>query len=369
MLSSSGRGGILSVIKGYQWDGLFKRWNIQLVFSHEEGSLLNRLNRAAIGFFHVVVLTVTGRIALLHCHVAMYGSFWRKLLFAVFVRFFGVPVILHLHSGRTKVFYDTLPRFAQRLISRQLSVAEAVIVLSESWRSFVLGIAPKAHVIVMPNYVEIPQKPAIPNYEAQVKLLFLGLIGENKGIYDLLSAFAAAIKNEPRLFLRIGGNGEVEKARICVHELGLAAHVEFLGWVDGETKNELLSDTDIFVLPSYNEGLPVSVLEAMSWGIPVITTPVGGIPELIEDQVNGFLVPPGDISALQQLLECLAQHPARRRQAGLAGRITVQKQYSKEAVLPKLEALYTECLALSKGKVKSAQAGGKLSINFGGRNE
>lgn len=345
MLSSTGRGGIFSVVKGYQRDGLFDRWNVHLVSTHVEGSLFRRLKRAAIAFFHVFILTVTGRIALLHCHVAMYGSFWRKLLFAIFVQFFGVPVILHLHSGRTKVFYNSLPAFAKRLVSQQLTAATAVLVLSESWRLFVLEVAPKARVIVLPNYVEMPEYNKIPNSGDKVNVLFLGLVGENKGIYDLLTAFAAAVINVPQLCLCVGGNGEVEKARAFALELGLDTHVKFLEWVDGDAKNDLLHHTDIFVLPSYNEGLPVSVLEAMSWGIPVITTPVGGIPELIEDRVNGFLVAPGDTLMLQHLLEQLGRDQAVCHRVGLAGRMRVQKQYSKEVVLPKLEALYAEFIS------------------------
>lgn len=345
MLSSTGRGGILSVVKGYQRDGLFDRWNVHLVSTHVEGSLISRLRRAAVAFCHVCMLTVTGRIALLHCHVAMSGSVWRKLLFAGWVQIFGVPVILHLHSGRTRVFYNSLPAFAQRLVSQQLTAAAAVLVLSESWRLFVREVAPKARVIVLPNYVEMPELNKTPNSAGKVNVLFLGLVGENKGIYDLLSAFAAAVIHVPQLFLYIGGNGDVERARAFAFELGLASQVEFLEWVSGETKNDLLHDAAIFVLPSYNEGLPVSVLEAMSWAIPVITTPVGGIPELIEDHVSGFLVAPGDTLLLQHLLEQLGRDQTACHSVGLAGRIVVQKQYSKEVVLPKLESLYMEFIS------------------------
>jgi len=343
MLSSSGRGGILSVVESYKRDGLFDRWNVHFVSTHVEGSLLSRLKIAAKAFFHVFTLAVTGRIALLHCHTAMNGSFWRKILFSILSHSFGIPVLLHLHSGRTKVFYDSLPVLAKRLVSQQLSTATAVMVLSESWRLFVLEIAPKAHVVVLPNYVELPEYHTKGDRGDRINVLFLGLVGENKGIYDLLPAFAAAVKNVPQLFLRVGGNGEVEKGRVFAHELGLDAHVEFLGWVSGDAKKELLREADIFVLPSYNEGLPVSVLEAMSWGIPVITTTVGGIPELIEDRVNGFLISPGDISALQSLLEQLGIDPTTGGRVGLAGRLSIQKKYSKEAVLPKLESLYAEC--------------------------
>ena len=342
MLCTSGTGGIRSVTEGFQRDGVFDRWNVDLVHTALDGSASEKFMKFASAFFHVFKLIVQGQVALLHCHVSMGKSFWRKSIFAILCRCFGIPVILHLHAGRTKVFYDLLSSFSKCLVSQQLTAATTVLVLSESWRLFVLEVAPKAHVVVLPNYVEVPKNINVSRKGSQINVLFLGLIGENKGVYDLLPAFAAAVKSVPQLFLRIGGDGEVDKARVLAHELGLESHVEFLGWVSGNAKNELLRDADIFVLPSYNEGLPVSILEAMSWGIPVITTTVGGIPELVEDHVNGFLISPGDRLALQSLLEQLACDSAIRYRIGSAARESIQRQYSKEIILPKLTALYEE---------------------------
>lgn len=342
MLSTSSPGGMLSVIEGYQRDGIFDRWDVHLVSTHMQGSLISRLRRTVNAFLHVFMLVVKDRISLLHCHVSIYGSFWRKFLFTILAHVFRIPVILHLHGGETKEFYNALPVFAKRLVSQQLTAANVVLVLSKSWRLFVMEVAPKARVIELPNYVEVPIYTKRLNKETKINILFLGLVDEMKGIYDLFTAFAAAVKNMPQLFLRIGGNGEVEKARVVAHELGLDAHVEFLGWVSGDAKRKLFLDSDIFVLPSYHEGLPVSILEAMSWSIPVITTTVGSIPEVIENNVNGFLIPPGNIDALQNLLEQLGRDPSIRDRVGLAGRLSVQKQFSKEVVLPMLESLYAE---------------------------
>jgi len=204
----------------------------------------------------------------------------------------------------------------------------------------VLDVAPKAQVVVLPNYVELPEPTEKLSPDANINVLFLGLVGDRKGVYDLLPAFAAALKTVPQLFLRIGGNGEVEKAQALADKLGLQANVDCLGWISGDAKNDLLRDADIFVLPSYNEGLPVSILEAMSWGLPVITTAVGGIPELIKDHVNGFLISPGDIPALQNLLEQLGGNPDIRRRVGLAARESIKEEYSKEVILPILSSVY-----------------------------
>jgi glycosyltransferase involved in cell wall biosynthesis len=341
-LSTSSPGGMLSVIEGYQRDGVFDRWNVQFVPCHTNGSQFKKLWQFIKAFSYIFMLAATGRIALIHCHVAVGMSFWRKMIFALLGKVFGIPVILHLHGGWTKVFYNSLSTTGKRLVAWQLSIADVVLVLSESWRSYILEIAPKANTVVLPNYVEMPESVVQPKDNSKINLLFLGLVSNRKGVLDLISAFAAALKNAPQLVLNIGGDGEVDQAKAYAHELALESNINFLGWVGENKKNELLSCNDIFILPSYNEGLPVSVLEAMSWGIPVIATAVGGIPELIQNNINGFLMTPADISALQNLLELLGRDQAIRGRVGLAGKETIQKSYSREVILPRLELLYQQ---------------------------
>lgn len=348
MLSTAGKGGMLSVVEAYQRDGLFDRWNIRFIPSHVEGTLLRRLACAIHAYLRFLMLAMLGRVAVVHCHISMYGSFWRKSLFASAARLFDIDVILHLHGSDLKEFYEALPPWAQRLASRQLNAATAVLVLSESWRKYVRSIAPDARIVVLPNYVDIPasriaaERHSHEKAFGRIDVLFLGIVGERKGSYDLLRAFALTVREEPRLHLSIGGNGEIEKAEALARELGLERHVDFLGWVGGEDKQRLMAEADIFVLPSYNEGLPVSVLEAMAWGIPVLTTPVGGIPELVVHGVNGFLVPPGDVQALQGQLLALARDKQLRAAAGLAGREAIRARFSRDAILPVLESLYAE---------------------------
>lgn len=353
MLSTSERGGIASVVERYERDGVFTRWPVLLVFSHVEGSLSARLLRAAAAFFQVLSMSATGRIALLHCHVSMYGSFWRKSLLASTARLFGVPVLLHLHGSKMEEFYRELPPFAQSLVQRQLTASEGVLVLSGSWARFVHEVAPEAKVFVLPNYVDVPVVRTRPNSEqsaggtALIRLLFLGLIGQRKGVYELIEGFAAAAKQNPKLRLCIAGNGEEEKARACAQELGVTDKVEFAGWIGAERRNALLAQADIFLLPSHNEGLPMSVLEAMAWGVPVITTPVGGIPELIEHGINGLLVEAGNSKAIQACIEQLALDACLREKIGQAGREAIQQRFSREHALPKLEGFYARYASTS----------------------
>ena len=349
ILCSKSKGGMLSVIEGYQQDGVFDRWNVQFVCSHVDGFTFEKIRIFLKAFFEVFMLLAKDQVALIHCHISMRGSFWRKFILASLGRFFGIRVILHLHGSETEMYYQSLPMFLKNIVKSQFSKATLVLVLSESWCSFVLKVAPKANVMIMQNYVNLPEIVIRDKGDNKINMLFLGLLGKRKGIYDLLDALAFSVKNIPELYLRIGGNGDIQLAKAYAHELDLDPYVEFLGWVGNTEKNQLLRDADIFILPSYNEGLPVSIIEAMSWGIPVISTKVGGIPELLEDEVSGCLIKPGDIPALQNRLEQLARDIGMRNRIGSAGKEIIQQQYAKDIILPKLELLY-ETLSVYKVK-------------------
>lgn len=347
MVCTAGRGGMLSVIESYRVDGLFDRWGVRLFSPHDEGSLARRLWLAAVEILRFIVEILTHRVTLVHCHAAELGSFWRKSIFGLLARACGIPVLFHLHGAEMKDFYDGQAAPIRRLISWILERYSAVVVLSPSWADWVRSVAPRARVFVLHNYVRMPAVQGRRAGEGPIKVLFLGIIGHRKGVYDLLPAFAQALAARPGMKLLIGGNGEVDQARMRAAELGLGDAVEFLGWVGGDRKNELLAQADIFVLPSYNEGLPISLLEAMSWGVPVISTTVGGIPELIRDGTDGYLIEAGDVPALARRLTELAGDPDLRRRMGSAGREQVAESFSREAVLPRLEQLYAD---ISRGR-------------------
>lgn len=343
MLCTAGRGGMRAVVEAYRRDGLFDRWPVQLIETHDEGSAWRRIGIAVCAFLAFTRLLFGRRVIAVHAHVAMRGSFWRKSIFASTARRFGVPVVMHLHGSEMQPFFHSQPAWRQRLIVAQLEAAATVLVLSRSWADFVRQIAPRARVMELPNYVMLPPgqrrelDPGRP-----VTLLFLGLVGPRKGVFDLLPAFAGALRRAPALRLQVGGNGDVEGARLSAQQLGLKDEVEFLGWIAGDAKNALLSAADIYVLPSHNEGLPMSVLEAMAYGLPIITTRVGGIPELIRDGTDGWLIEPGDRAALEEAMVALASDAGLRARLGAAARERISHGYSGAAILPKLEAVYRD---------------------------
>lgn len=354
MMATSFRGGITAVMDAYEHDGVFLRWNVRVVHSNLEGSMVQRLVAAASALLQLILLLLRGRVRLLHSHVSMGGSFWRKAVFSELARLFGVPVVLHLHGSGMEVFYNAQGGWGRKQIRRQLEKADRIVVLSESWRDFVCRVAPGAKIEVVVNYVRLPPASACCKPHDGLRILFLGLLGHRKGIYDLLPAFKRALVNVPGMRLLVGGNGEVAETLEAIREHGLADAVEMLGWVAGEAKEQQLSTADVFVLPSYNEGLPISLLEAMSYGVPVISTRVGGIPELVRDGIDGYLIEAGDQAALEDRLGRLASDAALRSRMGEAARHRVATVFSDAVVLPVLEAIFADICGVRPQPLETA---------------
>jgi glycosyltransferase involved in cell wall biosynthesis len=337
VLSTRARGGILSVVEAHRAVGLYDRWNAEVLWTHCEGSLLKRLGAALHALHRYVVLLACGRVALVHAHIATRGSMWRKGVFIALARLRGIPVVLHLHGSEFKKFYEGQGRLLRRTVRAIFDISSHVVVLSEHWRRYLSGLT-STPVAVIHNFPARALEGG-PN-EGRVEFLFLGLFGARKGIHDLLEAVAKARGRVPGMKVYCGGNGDVEDARHRVAQLGISANVEILGWVSGAQKEALLRRCGIFVLPSYNEGLPMAIIEAMAAGMAIVSTPVGGIPELVDDGVNGRLVPPGDVASLAAALTELAADPELVRCYGAQSRARYIAAYSREAVLPDLERIY-----------------------------
>lgn len=196
--------------------------------------------------------------------------------------------------------------------------------------------------MVLPNAVEkVMFRPEVE--EGKMIFLFMGRIGERKGIYDLVKAAALLkIHYEEQFEVWIGGDGNTQTLRYLIESNGLQGSIFLKGWVTGNAKEELYRKATVFVLPSYNEGLPVSVLEAMSYGMPVIATNVGGIPELVKDGESGQLIVAGDIAALRNAMERFIRDRRLVGDMGRAAEATIQQSFVFEQTKMKLDKLYTE---------------------------
>jgi len=336
-------GGISAVVNVYRAAGLFERFRIQYLTTHCDGNALNKLvifGRAVATFMS---LLLTGRIGLMHVHMSSRASFWRKCVFMLPAFVFRIPTIIHLHGSEFVVFYEQeCGGLAKRFVRFVFNTASHIVVLSSAWQEWVQGICSNPNVEAVYNPVLVPEQPTQWSSRSDADVLFLGRLGKRKGSYDLVEAAARlrAANNEFRLLM--GGDGELENISARAESLGMANSVKLLGWVRGNDKEQYLSSARIYVLPSYHEGLPMSVLEAMAAGLPVVSTTIGGIPEAVADGVEGFLVQPGDVSMLADRLKRLLDDDELASRMGAAARNKVITTFSTTAVLPRVERIYKD---------------------------
>lgn len=333
-------GGISSVVGVYRVSGLFERWPIVYLCTHQDGSAVAKLKVALSSLLRYVAMLLRRRVSVVHLHVSLGASFWRKLVFFSLARLFRVPTIVHLHSGRFHEFYEEDCRpLEQRLIRYVFNSASHVIVLSEGWKQWLVGISSNPRVSAIYNPVQVNSGPlACP--EKGCSLLSLGRLGRAKGTYDLLDAVAATRSRFPEVAVTLGGDGEIDQVREYAVKLGISGNVHIPGWLSGDAKTEILMSSSIYCLPSYHEGLPMSVLEAMSYGIPVVASSVGGIPEVIDDGKTGYLIQAGDATSLSERIHRLLADPEMRQQMGAAARRKVESTFSVSVIFPKIGEIY-----------------------------
>jgi glycosyltransferase involved in cell wall biosynthesis len=305
-----------------------------------------------------------GRVDVTHIHMSFGGSTLRKLALMRAAGLFGVPTVLHIHGSEFAVFCDRLSPRLRGMLAGTMARAARIVVIGNFWRQFVverLGIE-ASKVVVVANGVPLPAAtPRRRNSDDSCRIVYLGLLGPRKGTSDLLQALASPALRPLRWDAVIAGNGDVDAFRAEAAALELTDRVTFPGWVGPEEAQELLSSAGIFVLPSYNEGLPVAVLEAMAAAIPVVTTRVGAIPDLGIEGAAGFLVDPGSIKELADRLALLVGEAGLRAQMGANGRRRVERDFTIDSTAKRLAALYQETARGSEYRVTRLRDGSKES--------
>lgn len=334
-------GGIVSVVKGYLEDGLPQACDGFEYLGTGVGS--SKLGKSA-AFARALVRyrRIMPEYDIVHLHISARGSYKRKSIMARMARKAGKHIILHDHDGEFAKAFEEGGDDYRRDVRKTFGMADRVVVLSEEWRDyFAENVCDPNKITVVHNGVAVPAKPCLPC--AHQDVLFLGRLDARKSPDVLLRASREVLKRFPETKIVFGGDGEIKKNKALAEELGIADRCEFHGWVTGSEREALFERAAVYCLPSKNEGLPMSVLEAMARGIPTIATPVGGIPQVIDDGANGFLVNVDDIEALSKRLIALLENPALRETVGIASRETMLRSFSVARSINEMIDVYRSC--------------------------
>lgn len=331
-------GGISGVVNNYFDAGLNRKIDLRYIGTMVDGTKLRKLLQAAIAYVQFLILLPWYPIV--HVHVASDSSYYRKSFFIKSAKRAGKRIVIHQHGGDFINFYHGQTFRRQQSIRRIFSKADAFLVLSPAWKDFFAGVIDEDKIIVFPNAVS--DSGFVGKKYGQHKILLLGRLCAEKGIGELLSVIPAIKEKFPACQLYLAGVWEDNKLEKQAENLKEC--VTYLGWITGEEKQKYLKECDIYVLPSYFEGLPVSVLEAMSYACVIVASAVGGIPSMIEDGKTGILVEPKDAKSLRTGLEKVLSDPEMGKRMGSAAKQKVEKEFSMKTNMDRLMRLYKKLI-------------------------
>lgn len=288
------------------------------------------------------VAAIRGEVDLIHIQLAWRGSAYRKLIIAALARYFGVPYIVHLHAGQFDGFWTTCGAYLRRSINRLFLDSAAIIVLGDYGARVILDRLPALQdkITILPNASPSASQPNSGRSETdRLRITFLGRIEPAKGVPQLVDALGKLAWRADWI-ATLAGSGEVQQTHEQARRLGIVDRVDFPGWLGPSQTAELLQQTDILALPSFVETLPMAVIEAFAYGVAVVATPVGAVPEVITHERNGLLVPVGHVEALADALGQLLENSALRRSLGDSARRDHEERYEINTYITRLVSIW-----------------------------
>lgn len=324
-------GGITSVITQilkYDWNS--KNVKMDFIPTYEGGSNVHKL----VYFYKQCKLIKkylkNNKVDYVHMHISHYGSFYRANYIMDYCVKRKIKTIVHLHSSEFKVFYNSSSKSLKTKICFFFEKANVVIALGDQWKEFIESISPKSNVTILNNSVDNPHKLVIHD-KNKMNFLYMGVLVKRKGVIDLLQAIDIINKKDKSILknvvFNIAGDGE-EKSKLIkfAEDNDITKYVNFIGWVDDNNKEKTYLNNNILILPSYNEGLPMCILEAMSYGMPIITTDVGSIKEAVVNDKNGFIFKPGEIDKMvDYIISCISNYDLRIKMSNESKEIFLTK--------------------------------------------
>ena len=342
--SGAAQGGVASVMQVLSDAALFSNGQVRLLTSFSAGSKLDKLRVAVTALGAYLRLLARGQAPVLHVHVSSNASFWRKAVFIWAAVLARRKVVFHLHGGGFRAFVESRGFLARFVVLATIRRSAQLLYLATPVGDWLRSVAPGVPAQWWPN--PVPDALFGTNSDQLAKppvALFLGALLPAKGVADLLVAFAQLQAANPDARLVVAGSGPERAAlEAQANRLGLGGQVQFLGWIDAQARVHWLGCARVLVLPSHLEAQPMVLLEAMAAGVPLVSTNVGGIPDIVSDGEDGILVAPQRPDQLAQALCALWPDGRRRSCLAAKARVRTHQRHGAGAVCAALLALYGE---------------------------
>lgn len=335
------RGGITSVINAYKTGEQWDKYGCYWLETHKDKNIWVKLwmfIKALISYCFLIYF-----YDIVHIHLSEPHSALRKLPFMWLAKLFRKKIIIHFHSFSVET---TIKSSYSWMYSSHFINADKIVTLSEYWKkeisNFINDKSGKVIVVYNPcPQVKIYRKERQDNaFSPKHYILYAGSIIKRKGYEDLIKAFAKIAKNHRDWGVFFAGNGEIDNGKSLANCLGVSSQVYFLGWLKGDEKDNIFRSADIFCLPSYAEGFPMAVLDAWAYGLPVITTPVGGIPDIGKNKENMLLFQPGNINMLADCIEKMIDDNEFRKKIADESFTLANTTFNIHSINHQIESLY-----------------------------
>lgn len=337
------RGGMTAVMRDLLESPLAELYEMEMVATHKGSGASRRLFVFAAALARLTWWSLRRQGRIVHIHSTVRGSMYRKAACVLLARVLRRRVVLHLHSGPGDIatFRSRLGAVRVAALRRSLRSADVVLAVSKASTAALEDAFDLDGVLVVPNAAPtVPAAEPGRRGEGEPLALFLGgFANPVKGGEVMVEALATAAP--PALRIVLAGPGEPSapaRGLVAAHE-----RIEWRGWLDAGAKEALMREADAFVLASTSEGLPMALLEAMAYGLAIVATEVGGVPDVLEDGVDALLVAPGDPAALGAALARLAEDGGLRERLGAAARSRAERLNADE-VTGRLDSIYRELL-------------------------
>lgn len=310
------------------------------------GGIWRLLRAAWVTFWHLLTFpfaVVFRRADLVQIQSSDFQTFWESCLYMIMAKALRRPTMLRL-GGVFDKFYEGSPPRVQALIRRGVMAPDILIVQSESWRRYLASIGRTENVMVL--YNSVPEASvtqlAGPRNDPPAVLFFAGSESVRKGADVVLKALASsALASVPASFRFVA---VIEPLKSRIKDAGLPQRIELQGFLDHDAFLAELGRADIFLMPSFGEGFPNSLLEAMAAGLACIVTPVGAVPEIAADGVEALVIEPGDADGLARAIDRLARDADERQRLARNAEARLRRQFVAERVLDVLDAGYRRLL-------------------------
>jgi len=337
-------GGMTAVRRDILASSLAERYRFDVVSTHRGSGAARRLAVYSLGLLRVAWWSLRRRGRIVHVHSTVRGSMYRKALVVPLAKVLGRRVILHIHSGPGDVasFREQVGRGGAAILHFCLARADVVLSVSRASAAELEKGFGLSGIEVLPN----PAPPVSPSAAAardeRLAIFLGGFENPVKGGGEILAMLELVEPGELRVVL--AGPGVLPDAGQRL--VDSRPDVEWLGWMAGEERERVMGAATIFILSSSSEGLPIALLEAMSAGMAIVATEVGGVPDVVEDGVEALLVAPGDPAALATALGRLLADDELRERLGRAAQARAAGM-GIERVAERVDAIYRELLVRS----------------------